>query len=238
MGATPWRMMRLYGHQQPLSLSSSTPCSPTRGAPVTSSNLMEGRVTNPSGKLHLDFSLRSHGHEPLYYNTDRIPLMDHAKFLGMHLDKRLTYKPHVRLKRLELNLRLGRLRWLLCPKSTLSLVKRKLIYISILLPVWMYGIQLWGCTANSNRQPIQSFQNIVVQLITGSPWFVCRHSSRRPPAAICRRYLPACSKARGSSPPPPQYTGLRIAGHHQHSSPALSHPPCQSRIIIVPRLPT
>ena len=40
-----------YGHQRPLSLSTPTPHSPTRGASVVSSNLMEGCGINFGGKL-------------------------------------------------------------------------------------------------------------------------------------------------------------------------------------------
>ena len=43
------------------------------------------------------------------------------------------------------------------------------------MPVWTYGLQLWGCAKQSNIQIIQRFQNKVLRNIVGAPWY-CRNS--------------------------------------------------------------
>ena len=42
----------------------------------------------------------------------------------------------------------------------------------LIFPLWYYGIQIWGNSAPSNIQKIQSFQSICLRTITKSPWFV------------------------------------------------------------------
>jgi hypothetical protein len=39
-------------------------------------------------------------------------------------------------------------------------------------PVWIYGIQLWGCTKPSNTAIIHRFQNKVLRNIVDAPWYV------------------------------------------------------------------
>jgi len=38
--------------------------------------------------------------------------------------------------------------------------------------VWLYGIQLWGCTEQSNTDIIQRFQNKVLRNIVDTPWYI------------------------------------------------------------------
>jgi poly-D-alanine transfer protein DltD len=38
--------------------------------------------------------------------------------------------------------------------------------------VWPYGIQLWGCTKQSNTDIIQRFQNKVLRNIIDAPWYI------------------------------------------------------------------
>lgn len=40
------------------------------------------------------------------------------------------------------------------------------------MPVWTYGIQLWGCTKKTNTQIIQQFQNKVLRGIVNAPWYI------------------------------------------------------------------
>ena len=65
--------------------------------------------------------------------------------------------------------------WLLGRNSRLSIQNKLLIYKQILKPVWTYGIQLWGCTARTNMEIIQRFQNMVLRNIVNAPWY-CRNS--------------------------------------------------------------
>jgi hypothetical protein len=40
------------------------------------------------------------------------------------------------------------------------------------LPIWTYGIQLWGTTSNSNVEILERFQSKVLRLIVDAPWYV------------------------------------------------------------------
>jgi hypothetical protein len=45
--------------------------------------------------------------------------------------------------------------------------------------MWTYGIQLWGCTKQSNTDVIQRFQNEVLRNIVDAPWYVRNSELRR-----------------------------------------------------------
>jgi hypothetical protein len=46
-----------------------------------------------------------------------------------------------------------------------------MLFQQVLKPVWAYGVQLWGCTSQSNRNVIQRFQNRVLRGIVDAPWY-------------------------------------------------------------------
>ena len=47
-----------------------------------------------------------------------------------------------------------------------------MLYKQILKPIWTYGIQLWGCTKQSNTDIIQRFQNKVLRNIVEAPRYI------------------------------------------------------------------
>ena len=57
-------------------------------------------------------------------------------------------------------------------RSALSVYNKLMLYKQILKPVWTYGIQLWGCTKQSNIDIIQRFQNKVLRNIVEAPWHI------------------------------------------------------------------
>lgn len=105
-------------------------------------------------------------------NGTIIPYSTNAKYLGMNLDIKLRWKEHVKKKRTELNLKYKQHYWLIGRNSKLSISNKVLIYYQILKPVWLYGIQLWGCASDSNIKCIQTFQNKVLRNIVDAPWYV------------------------------------------------------------------
>ena len=44
--------------------------------------------------------------------------------------------------------------------------------LSILKPIWTYGLQSWGSASNSNTEILERFQSIVLLIITDAPWYV------------------------------------------------------------------
>ena len=90
----------------------------------------------------------------------------------MTLDAKLRWKAHVKTKRDEAEIKYRQLHWLIGRKSLLSTHNKLLLYKQILKPIWSYGIQLWGCTKDSNIAIIQRFQNKVLRNITNAPWYI------------------------------------------------------------------
>ena len=127
---------------------------------------------NESKSVHVNFTNRNIQHIPVNTNNNQIPYSNTAKYLGITLDAKLRWKAHVKKKREELRLKYRKMYWLIGRNSTLSLHNKLLLYKQILKPVWTYGIQLWGCTRQSNRDVIQRFQNKVLRNIVNAPWYV------------------------------------------------------------------
>jgi hypothetical protein len=84
---------------------------------------------------------------------------DQVKYLGLHLDRKLTWQQHIFTKWKQLGLTLTKMYWLLGRSSRLSLPNKLLLYKSILKPIWTYGIQLWGTTSTANIEMLELFQS-------------------------------------------------------------------------------
>jgi hypothetical protein len=103
-------------------------------------------------------------------NNVQLPSPDHVKYLGLHLDRKLTWYHHIFTKRKQLNLTLTKMYWLLGRSSLLSLTNKLLLYKTILKPIWTYDIQLWGTA--SNIEILERFQSKALRIIVDAPWYV------------------------------------------------------------------
>jgi len=132
----------------------------------------------------LTFTLRRGHCHPVYINQTVVPQAETVKYLGLHFDKRLTWKNHVTTKRKQLDLKTREINWLIGKHFPLSLENKLLIYKTVLKPVWTYGIELWGCATRSNIAVIQRYQSKLLSSITNAPWYVSNqtlHSDLRIP---------------------------------------------------------
>jgi len=125
---------------------------------------------NQTKSNHTTFTLKL-GHCPAVTLFDtQIPSTQTVKYLGLTLDRRLTWAHHTRVKILQLNLRLRMLKTLLVNnKHTTALNMKLLMYKTLIKPIWTYGLQLWGNAKKSNINRIQAFQNIALRKLTNSP---------------------------------------------------------------------
>jgi hypothetical protein len=128
--------------------------------------------TNPLKSVHITFTTRSGKCPPVHMNDVQLPSADHVKYLGLHLDSKLTWRHHIFTKRKQLGLTLSKMNWLLGRRSHLSLPNKLLLYKSILKPIWTYGIQLWGTASLSNIEILERFQSKALRLIADAPWYV------------------------------------------------------------------
>ena len=127
---------------------------------------------NENKSTHVTFTLCKMTCPKILLNDKTIPQHDRVKYLGMHLDRRITWQEHIWTKRKQLNLKLRKMYWLFGRKSQLSMSNKILIYKCILKPVWTYGAQLWGSASKSNINIMERFQSKCLRIITNAPWFV------------------------------------------------------------------
>lgn len=125
-----------------------------------------------SKSTQITFALRVGDCPPVHLGDTTLPHNESVKYLGMHLDRRLTWKKHLQMKREQLNRTYRGLQWLLGRNSVLSTDNKLLIYKVVLKPIWTYGIQLWGSACNSNIAIIQRAQNGILRNLSNAPWFL------------------------------------------------------------------
>ena len=97
---------------------------------------------NKTKSIRDTFSLRRQECPSVSLNNIEIRQSNTAKYLGVHLDKKLTWKNHIFSKRKALTLQSRKFYSLLNNRSSLSLNNKLTIYKSILKPIWTYGPQL------------------------------------------------------------------------------------------------
>ncbi|GAB0099105.1 hypothetical protein DMENIID0001_149330 [Sergentomyia squamirostris] len=76
---------------------------------------------NGTKSAQVSFTLRKETCPPVQFGGQSIPVRDEVTYLGLHLDKRLTWRKHIWTKRCQLNLKARKMYWLLNRQSKLSL---------------------------------------------------------------------------------------------------------------------
>jgi len=84
---------------------------------------------------HVTFTLNKETCLSVRLNNEEIPQAETAKYLGIHLDRRMTWKSQIWNKRKQLGCKLKKIYWLLDRKSRLSLYNKVLLYKAIITPV-------------------------------------------------------------------------------------------------------
>lgn len=151
---------------------------------------------NTQKSKHVTFTLRRDNCPSVFLNGTELPSATEVNYLGLHLDRRLTWKEHIKAKRKQLDIKFKQMYWLLGPKSQLSLENKILLYKTILKPIWTYGIQLWGTASNSNIEILQRFQSKTLRSIANAPWFVTNntlHNDFKIPTVKCEIKKVSCS---------------------------------------------
>jgi len=84
-------------------------------------------------------------------NQTTIPQGSTVKYLGLHLDNKLTWREHITKKKKQLDLKTREINWLIGKNLPLSLENKLIIYKTVLKPIWTYGTALWGFASKSNK---------------------------------------------------------------------------------------
>jgi hypothetical protein len=135
---------------------------------------------NETKSVQVTFTLKKKC-PPVQPNNKQLTKTEEVKYLGIHLDRKLTWRKHISAKRKQLDLKLRKLYWIIGRKSQLSLSNKLLVYKAILKPIWTYGIQLWESASKSNLEILERLQSKVLRLITDAPRYV--------PNAVIKRDL-------------------------------------------------
>ncbi|GFV98760.1 probable RNA-directed DNA polymerase from transposon X-element [Trichonephila clavipes] len=108
---------------------------------------------------------------PIHVQNHPVPWSKSVNYLGVTLDKHLSFKDHIKIN--------NKFRALACiyypyftRNSPLTIKNRMLIYTSILRRVLLYASPIWGHATQSNLNRLESSQNIIIRKLTNSPWFV------------------------------------------------------------------
>lgn len=128
--------------------------------------------TSATKSVQVTFTLRKGDCPPVQLNGATLPHQDSVRYLGLHLDRKLNWRKHIKAKRDEMNIRFRKLYWMIGRNSKLFLDNKLLIYKCILKPIWTYGIQLWGSACNSNILILQRIQNVILRSISNAHWFI------------------------------------------------------------------
>jgi hypothetical protein len=119
---------------------------------------------NESKSVHVTFTTRRETCPPVHINSVHLPQQEDGKYLGLHLDRRLTWRKHIFTKQKQLGMTLTKMHWLLGRKSKLSTSNKILIHKPILKSIWTYGTQLWGTASTSNIEILERFQSKVLRI--------------------------------------------------------------------------
>jgi hypothetical protein len=78
---------------------------------------------------------------------------------------------HIAKKRKQVNITIKQLNWLLGRKSNLAIENKILIYKTVIIPIWTYCLELWGCASKSNISIIQRSQSKILRIIVDASWY-------------------------------------------------------------------
>lgn len=110
-------------------------------------------------------------HRPLYItNSCRIPWSDEAKYLGLVLDKKLTFQRHIQYAMEKTNKATSILYSLLNRNSTLDTDNKLLLFKVALRPIFSYGCTIFQGAARSHIKKLQVLQNKALKMCLNLPW--------------------------------------------------------------------
>ena len=103
----------------------------------------------------------------LKVNKQQIPQDDTPTYLGVKLDKKLTWNPHIQDIEKRASKRLCLLKKLAGTKWGANSSTLKTVYMGTVRPVMEYGSAAWATAAKSNTSRLAKLQNAGMRLITG-----------------------------------------------------------------------
>lgn len=103
----------------------------------------------------------------LKFNDSIVPMEKNVKYLGMHLDNKLTFKDHIEKSCTKALNCLKSVYPLIGPKSKLSVKNKLLIYKVCIRPKLTYACAVWKNAAKTNLAKLQIVQNKALKMSYG-----------------------------------------------------------------------
>jgi hypothetical protein len=121
---------------------------------------------------HVTFTTRRETCPLVHIHNVQLPQAKDVKYLGLHIDRRLTWHKHIFAKKKQLGIILTKMYWLPGRKLHPTTSNKLIIYKAILEPIRTCGIQLWGTAFTFNIEILERFQSKTLRLIADAPWYV------------------------------------------------------------------
>ncbi|GFU07030.1 probable RNA-directed DNA polymerase from transposon BS [Trichonephila clavipes] len=102
---------------------------------------------------------------PTLYSTP-LQWSQSTKYLGLILDKNLTWKHHILHARDKFRHTLRLIYPLICRNSEMDMYNKMLLYTAVLRPIISYGCPVWGYAAKTNINILDVAQNSIIRSIT------------------------------------------------------------------------
>jgi len=109
---------------------------------------------------------------PVTLLGEPIEWVDTTRYLGVTLDKGLTWSPHIDQVRKKTAQRMSMQGPLLNRKSALSVRNGVLLYKQLTRHMMDYACSAWRSAARSHVRRLQVLQSKRLRLATGAPWYV------------------------------------------------------------------
>jgi hypothetical protein len=128
------------------------------------------KKANKSKLVHVTSPHEEKRSLPVHINYVKLFPEEDIKYLGLHLDRRLTCRKYIFTKWKQLGITLNSMYWLLRHKLKLSTSNKHLTYKT--KRIWTYAIQLWGMTSTSNIKILEHFQSKALHMIVDAPCYM------------------------------------------------------------------
>jgi hypothetical protein len=109
---------------------------------------------------------------PVQLVGEPIQWVDTARYLGVILDTRMIWSPHIIQVKKKAAQRLGLLSSLLHRRSGLSIRNGVLLYKQLIRPMMDYASPIWRSAACSHLRKLQVIQSKCLHIATGAPWYM------------------------------------------------------------------
>lgn len=107
---------------------------------------------------------------PLLFEGEEIKFAKSATYLGIDLDGKRSFGPHIKKTAEKASKCFRSLYPLLAKKSKLSHHNKNILYKSMIRPLMTYGCPVWHKAAHTHTKRLQIIQNKTLKLINKLPW--------------------------------------------------------------------